>query len=224
MRLFVGDTETAGQQDGAGVCEIALIEIDENLNYITHFESRLDPEMPICPGASGVHGITDEDVENQPTLREWVNIVGIYEIGLAAHNARFDAEKLQPTITVPITLDTLKLAQRYIPDAPNHKLSTLVYYCNLPRSAGSFHSAMTDTWACFYLVRLLANETGKKTFTELAIESNTPRELTHFPNFGKFSGRPIEEVDSGYFRWCLKNFDRMDIDLEYTIKKRLGMI
>lgn len=224
MRLFVGDTETAGQDPGpGGVCEIALIEIEDDLEYISHFESRIDPEVPICPGASGIHGITNDDVKDQPTLREWADIVRIHEMGLAAHNVKFDADKMSGVFKIPLTLDTLRLAQRFIPGAPNYKLATLVYFCRLPRAAGAFHSAMTDTWSCYYLLKLIANESGLKTFSELAKESNTPRILEKFPPFGRYASKPFSEIDDGYLKWCMKNFETMDMDLEFTIKQRLGL-
>lgn len=223
MRLFAGDTETSNaERTPGGVCEVALIEITEDLEYVGHFESRIDPEEPICPGASGVHGITNADVEDCPTLEEWADLVHIREMGLAAHNAPFDAMKLSAAISIPSTLDTLRLARHAYPDAPNHKLSTLVYYLNLPRSTGSFHSAMTDTWALFYLLQRLAVDLDCHTFSGLSVMSHTPRQLENFPNFGKHAGIPFADVPTSYLSWCMNNFTDMDIDLKFSIEKRLG--
>lgn len=222
MRYFVGDTETASDVDGCGVCEIALIEIDNDLNYITHFGSRIDPEEPICPSASGVHGITNCMVESEPTLQEWFNLVGLSEVCLAAHNARFDIDKIQKCVTVPLSIDTLRLATRFIEGSPNYKLGTLTYFCKLPKPTGDLHGAMVDSWCCYHLLTYLAEVSGLKTFTELAAESNTPRLLEKFPPFGKHANDKFSDVPTQYLQWCLKNFERMDMDLEFSINQRLG--
>ena len=31
--------------------------------------------------------------------------------------------------------------------------------------------------------------------------------------FGKYEGKPLREIPSGYLRWCLNNLDDMDSDL-----------
>lgn len=219
-RFFVGDTETANAEDGAGVCEVALIEVNNDLQYIQHYSSKIDPEMPICPSASGVHHITDCDIENEPTLAEYFNIIQLTEISLAAHNVRFDADKLKPVVDIALTLDTLKLAQRYIEGAPDHKLGTLLYYCKLPKPPGELHAALTDSWVCLYLLQHIANITGLYTFKELALESNTPKLVTHI-TFGKHKGELIADVPNSYLKWCKNNFEYMDIDLEFTINQRL---
>ena len=222
MRKFVCDTETASDKDGCGVCDIAFIEIDEDLSYITHFDSRIDPEEEICPSASGVHNITNCEVEFEPTLQEYFDMLNILEMGVAAHNARFDVDKIQKVVKVPLSIDTLRLAQRFIPGSPNYKLGTLTYFCKLPRPKGSTHGALVDTWMCYNLLLYIAEVSGMKTFTELATESNTPKLLTKFPPFGKHKDEDFDKVPNNYLSWCLSNFTNMDMDLEYTIKRRLG--
>ena len=225
MRLFAGDTETANaDRTPGGVCEVALIELTEDLEYVTHFESRIDPEMAICPGASGVHGITNDEVEGCPTLSEWSELIHLRELGLAAHNVEFDATKLSGVFTIPITVDTLRLARRAYPQAPNHKLSTLVYYLGLPRPGGNFHGAMTDTWALFYLLKQLAVDLEAPTFTKLSVLSNTPILLEKFPNFGKHAGEDFDKVPKSYLEWCSRSLTEMDMDLKFTINKRLGIV
>ena len=62
------DTETASLQ--GGICEIAWLRCDEQLNILDQFESRVNPERPIDPGAFKVHGISQEDCEGKPTIAE----------------------------------------------------------------------------------------------------------------------------------------------------------
>ena len=67
-RTRVLDTETTGVSADASIVEIAWIEIDADLNEIRRFRSLIDPEMPISPGASGVHHITNEMVSGEPPV------------------------------------------------------------------------------------------------------------------------------------------------------------
>lgn len=221
MRKFVGDTETASDKDGAGVCDVALIEIDENLQLIAHFGSMIDPEEPITAAASGIHNITNCMVENEPTLKEWFDLVNISEMALVAHNAGFDVDKLKKAVDIPLSIDTLRLAQRYIPGADNYKLGTLTYFCGLPRPSGATHGAMVDSWMAFHLLKYIASVSGLTTFTELAKESNTPRQLPNFPPFGKHANVPFNAVPTSYLKWCTDNFEKMDMDLKYSIELRL---
>ena len=118
LRNFVLDTETASDKDGCGVCDIFFIEVDDNLQVVSTFGSMIDPEMPICPSASGVHNITNCMVENEPTLEEYLNIVNVREAGIAAHNAQFDIDKIKRLVSVPLSIDTLRIAQRYVEGHP----------------------------------------------------------------------------------------------------------
>lgn len=80
---YILDTETASLQ--GGVCELAYLEIDYDLNIISEFCSHVNPERPIEPGAQAVHGITDEMVKDAPTLADIAKHFG-GPIEMIAHN------------------------------------------------------------------------------------------------------------------------------------------
>ena len=88
MIVTVIDTETAGL-DG-GVCDLAIVEINERFEVINAYESLLDPERPISPEAMGVHHITEDMVRGKPTLSEYVASIGNpfdkSDLILAGHN------------------------------------------------------------------------------------------------------------------------------------------
>jgi len=68
--LVVIDTETTGlnkQKDR--IVEICMIKIlpDETEEILSSF---INPEMPIPPESTSIHGIKDEDVKGQPTFKE----------------------------------------------------------------------------------------------------------------------------------------------------------
>lgn len=71
------DTETASLQ--GGVVELALLHIDTELNVLGEFHTKVNPERPIEPGAFAVHGISDADVADAPTLAQ------IPELSLVTH-------------------------------------------------------------------------------------------------------------------------------------------
>src|SRR5262245_22584790 len=98
------------------------------------------PQVPVEERASAIHGIADEDVRDAPDageaiarFSEWLG-----DDWMVAHGARFDAGVLGfecvrwdlPMPTGPM-LDTVKLARKLIPDAPDHKLSTLCQWLEI---------------------------------------------------------------------------------------------
>ena len=55
--------------------------------------TRVNPEMPIPPKSTAIHGITDKDVENSPTFKEIAKNLAAFLEGsdLAGYNAiKFD--------------------------------------------------------------------------------------------------------------------------------------
>lgn len=112
--------------------------------------SFVDPQRPISPEITRITGITDQDVAGAPTLRPAVESLHQFMDGLpiVAHNAGFDLSflaaayrtlGLEPDFTY---LDTLELARRAFPDAPNHKLSTLIQFLSIDDTQA--HRALSD--------------------------------------------------------------------------------
>lgn len=64
-QLAVLDTETTGLQ--GEVIELALVDAWGR----TLFDERIRPSCPIEPGAQAVHGISDADVQDCPTIAEF---------------------------------------------------------------------------------------------------------------------------------------------------------
>ena len=68
--LVVFDLETTGTDPATDrIVEISALrlETDGSRSIKTR---RLDPERPIPPGATAVHGIRDDDVRGAPTFRQ----------------------------------------------------------------------------------------------------------------------------------------------------------
>lgn len=217
-RTIVLDTETAGLDPKDGIVDLAIIEVDRNFDPIATFESLIDPEGPISPSASGVHGITVEDVADAPTLQQFFDTTeaGVYcdaPLYVVGHNIKFDLNFLDGHFrgeVIPVC--TLRLARKLYPDAENHKLQTLRYQFGL--EAGAAHRAYGDTLLCLNLLRRMAEDTGYS-IDQLANMSHQPIRITKMA-FGKHKGMPLDELPSHYRRWLLDKAD-IDDDLRYSL-------
>ncbi|MEN8210049.1 MAG: 3'-5' exonuclease, partial [Candidatus Fermentibacteria bacterium] len=94
MKYIIADTETTGLDAPIGVCEVAWIEIDENLETVSEFDSLLNPGCEIPCGAAGVHGIRTEDVQDSPAIEDITFPEG--EVCLIAHNVAYDRPLIEP--------------------------------------------------------------------------------------------------------------------------------
>lgn len=218
MRYILGDTETTGPTPKDKVCELAWVELDDNLQVIDRQHSLIDPQMPISAGASGVHGLTNVDVADAPTIEEFfaeVLTVPIHvgEVLLIAHNVAFDKRYLTPHMPNLVgELCTLRLARRVWPDAENHKLSTLMYVLDLVR--GTSHRADGDVETTLDLLRKIVDKSGKS-LPELAVESMRPLFVNVMP-FGKHKGTKLKALPGEYIKWLLK-LDNLDRDMRYSL-------
>lgn len=219
MRHFVGDTETTGLggPPNAMACEIALVEIDEDLNIIGEWESLINPGIPIQPGAMKIHGITDADVSRPevPTIEQAVvEIFGeiLPDISMTCHNARFDLQFFGPHLSIKAHLCTLELARKVLPGAPNHQLPTLKRHLNL--SLQKQHEAMGDILTVVDLLRHLVPLTNRS-FLQLLGAAARPSMLYIMP-YGKYKGMSIQDIDVDYRNWLLQQ--SIGADMRYTLE------
>ncbi len=149
------DTETAACHGPPHLIELGAVR-SVGGEIVDRFVSLVRPEVPIETAASEVHGLVDEDVRDAPVAAEVIAqfLVWLGDDWLVAHNAGFDAsvlafEALRHGIELPETpiLDTLKLARRWIGDAPDFKLETLVRHLELDIERS--HRALPDAVACW---------------------------------------------------------------------------
>lgn len=219
MRYFLGDVETSGLTNNDKVVELAWIEFDEDLNILESVHSLIDPEIPINPGASGIHGITNKDVEDAPTIEEFFCVVRgtgpiTDDLVFSAHNTPFDRRFFGPWLPgLQAELCTLRLARRVFPEAENHKLPTLMYHLDLVR--GTSHRADGDVQTTFDLLRKIKEKCG------LSIESMIdlcamPLKVAKLP-FGKHKGSALSDIPKSYRAWLLGQ--DIDKDLRWSLEQ-----
>lgn len=132
LNYTVIDTETTGLFQYDRIIEVAAARV-RNGKIVETFETLINPQMKIGPGATAVNGITNEMVKDCPTFDKIESSLLDF-LGrdvLVGHNIGFDLRFLNRELENPLFnpyVDTLTLARRYVHDTKNHKLATLVHY------------------------------------------------------------------------------------------------
>jgi DNA polymerase-3 subunit epsilon len=150
--VAVIDFETTGLNPAWGdrPTEVAIAVVQGD-TIIDRYQSLMNPGRPIPWDVQALTGITDRMVADAPpvaeVMREAARFVG--DLPLVAHNAPFDRKFWETELArlgtppQPAFACTLLLARRVYPQAPNHRLGTLIDLLQLPR-AGRAHRAMAD--------------------------------------------------------------------------------
>ena len=150
--VIVLDFETTGlsPQYGDRAIEIGAVLIENN-SVVDRFQSLMNPGFRINYFIESYTGITNQMVEAAPSCEEvmeqFAEFIGDHP--LVAHNASFDRKFLEAELgIIGRSLNnemacSMLSARRVYPDAPNHKLGTLVQYCNI-YTDGTFHRALAD--------------------------------------------------------------------------------
>ncbi|WP_321531883.1 3'-5' exonuclease [uncultured Desulfuromonas sp.] len=150
--LIVLDFETSGMapQRGDRAIEIGAVKVN-NGRIVDHFESLMNPGFRVSSFIEEFTGITNDELRRAPRCEEVMQQFSEFIGGapLVAHNASFDQRFLKSEFARIGEGKSLRfgcsmlVARRLYPQAPNHKLATLVAYRQLP-SQGLFHRALAD--------------------------------------------------------------------------------
>ena len=150
--IAVIDFETTGISPACGdrATEVAIVLLQGG-KVVDRFQSLMNAGLRISSFITQLTGITNAMVAAAPdaagVMTEASRFVG--SAPLVAHNAAFDrkfwqAELARAGLAAPQPfICTLLLSRRLYPQAPNHKLGSLVDYHRLPRT-GQAHRALAD--------------------------------------------------------------------------------
>lgn len=150
--ICVIDFETNGLMPGGGgrATEVAIVRL-EGGEVTARFQSLMNAGVRIPAFITQLTGITSAMVAAAPPASEVMAAAQAFvgETPLVAHNASFDRKfwqdelaRLRLPAPQPFAC-TVLLSRRLYPQAPNHKLGTLVDYHGLPRT-GAAHRALAD--------------------------------------------------------------------------------
>jgi DNA polymerase-3 subunit epsilon len=164
--VAVIDFETTGLSPAQGdrATEIAAVLMEDG-KVVDRYQSLMNAGVRIPSYIEALTGISDAMIRKAPkaaeVMQEVCDFVGDYP--LVAHNASFDckfwdAELARINRTRPQEfVCSMLLSRRLFPQAPSHKLGTLVEYANLP-VAGRYHRALADAEMAASLLDRLEGE------------------------------------------------------------------
>jgi DNA polymerase-3 subunit epsilon len=232
--LAIFDIEATGiNPRGDRIVDLAIVVIAPD-GKREQFSWRFNPERPIPPEASAIHGIYDKDVKFSPKFRDKAQDVArvLNNCDLAGYNLlHFDIPMLAEEFlraAVPFTAEGRRIidAQRVFHKREPRDLSAaLRFYCGELHMGA--HGAMDDVLAT---VRVIEGQFEKykdlpRDIAELDRYCN-PRDPSWLDttgklkwsegeiiiNFGRYAGRKLRELaktEPNFLKWMLnKNFPR----------------
>lgn len=161
--VAVIDFETTGLSPAHGdrATEVAAVILEDG-KVVDRYQSLMNAGVRVPGFIEALTGISNDMIRKAPpaeqVMHEVSDFVGHYP--LVAHNASFDSKfwdaelgRIQRSRQQQFVCSLL-LSRRIFPQAPSHKLGSLVEYANLP-IAGRFHRALADAeMAASLLLRL----------------------------------------------------------------------
>lgn len=221
------DLETTGTNLASDrIVEIAIIRIMPDGRQ-TVKRKLINPEMPIPPASSEIHGITDEMVKEAPVFRQVANEIKqfIENCDLAGYNSnRFDIpllaeEFLRSGLDFDVKGRKLVDVQKIYHMMEQRTLSAAYrFYCS--KNLDGAHSAEVDARATWEILQAqierypnlgksvdeLVRFTGEEELVDFARRMIMDKGVEVF-NFGKHKGRPVSEVlraEPQYYDWMMK--------------------
>ena len=221
------DIETTGINVSSDrIVEISVLKISPG-GKEEWMSTRVNPEIPIPPKSTAIHGITDKDVENAPTFKEIAKNLAVFLEGsdLAGYNAiKFDIPVIAEEF-LRVNIDFNFLKRKYVDvQVIFHKKeqrtlsAAYLFYCS--KALENAHSSKADTQATFEVLKAqldryqdLENDVEK-----LAVFSSFNSNVdfagriiydesgTEIFNFGKHKGKPVLTVfkeEPSYYSWMM---------------------
>lgn len=221
------DIETTGINVSADrIVELSVLKISPN-GKEEWMITRINPEMPIPPKSTAIHGITDEDVAAAPTFREIAKKLAAFLEGcdLAGYNAiKFDIPVIAEEF-LRANVDFNLRKRKYIdPQVIFYKKeqrtlsAAYQFYCS--RDLKNAHSSKADVEATYEVLKAqldrygdldndmekLADFSAFNNIADFAGRIVYDENGTELFNFGKHKGKAVEEVfkeEPSYYSWMM---------------------
>ncbi|WP_418991431.1 exonuclease domain-containing protein [Alistipes sp.] len=221
------DLETTGVDTAKDrIVEISMVKVMPDGEEIPKTR-RLNPGIPIPPEATAIHGITDEDVKNEPTFAQIARSLEQFIRGCdfgGFNSNRFDLPLLvEEFLRAGVDVD---FKRRKFIDVQNifHKKEqrTLVaayrFYCD--KDLTDAHSAEADTRATYEVLKAqLERYDDLENDVEKLAEFSCRNDCADYAGrillndkgvevfgFGKYKGRSVAEVfrqEPSYYAWMM---------------------
>ncbi len=184
IEIVAFDTETSGAYAlGSEIVEFAAVKYRSG-QIVDRFQTLLRPKKPMSDFIIGIHGITNEMVEEAPLMKDEISKIRDF-LGisvLVAHHAPFDLgflavdfEKHKVKFPEGPILCSSLLSRKLIHGSVNHKLQTLIPFLGIEQ--GVAHRALDDAEACLQVTlhcyRLFGSEKPLAEFLSVQEKSLT---------------------------------------------------
>ena len=221
------DLETTGTNVAKDrIVEISILKVFPNGNKESH-TWRVNPEMPIPPSTTAIHGISNEMVENEPTFKELAHKVQdlMKDSDLGGYNSnRFDIPLLaEELLRAEVDFD-LKKAKAVDVQTIFHKKekrtleAAFKFYCG--KDLTNAHSAEADTNATYEVLKaqldryedvendinFLSTFSAHKNYADFAGFVGYNKQGEEVFSFGKHRGKKVTDIiekEPGYFGWLI---------------------
>lgn len=255
--LLFFDIESTGLNVATDrIVEISIVKVSPmgpgQPNKVEVKTRRVNPTIPITPGAQAVHGISDEDVKDEPTFRQLAKSLAKWMEGcdIAGYNhLKFDIPMLaEEFLRADVDFD---FRARKLVDVQNifHRKeqrtlkAAYAFYCD--KDLENAHSAQADTMATYEVleaqldryaadkvdpllndVEYLAKYSTTNKFVDYAGRMVYNEDGKPVFNFGKHKGKLVADVlesEPSYYAW-IENGD-FTLDTKKMLTKiKLGQI
>jgi DNA polymerase III subunit epsilon len=218
------DCETTGldvEKDSIIEVAVSRFKID---NVLESYETLINPLVPIPKESTDIHHITDDMVQDKPTvemiLPDVLKFIG--RTPIVGHGVGFDIKiiaeaakrhNIPCTITNNTVIDTLRLARLY-GHSPTNSLEMLRQHFNIGMEGA--HRAMADVTVNIQVFKQLSKQF--KTTEQMLQRLSRPIAMKNMP-LGKHKGRPFKEVPLNYLLWA--RHQGFDGDLLFSINQEV---
>ncbi len=234
------DLETTGVNFATDrIVEIAIIKLMPDGSR-TPKRKLINPQMPIPPATTDIHGITDEMVKDAPTFKQVANELKQFIDGcdLGGYNSnRFDIpllmeEFLRAEITIDLTKNKMVDVQHvFYSMEPRTLTAAYKFYCG--KELINAHSAEADINATIDVleaqikhypqlgdsVESILKVIGEETIVDYARRIGVDEKGVEVFNFGKHKGRSVSEIfkiEPSYYDWIMKGDFPLHTKLKMT--------